>query len=307
MVIDDVELFESMGDAAFARSIQESSDPSSFFVLTENGRAVSRIGVVAEPSCPPDLRGSLPELEYRMFGCNLESRSDKTAQFVRDVLASLRSDIASYVDVVSNPEFHGETAAARLAFEQAGMQLFQEKHSYHWNDPGSPVAVPARLRFADIDEIGDDAFGAIIGRTGEGTLDRNDEWYRSQTGASNWGRVFLSYLTEDHRDSWFVGLDVRGEAVGFVAVSDIGGGEPTAWDRLPSATIPMMGVLPEHRGNGYVNDLLAAGTAAAQRKGFVSMIDTVDTVNTPMDAAMVRADHRRGVRPWHVWHHRAWL
>lgn len=69
----------------------------------------------------------------------------------------------------------------------------------------------------------------------------------------------------------------------------------------------MMGVLPEHRGRGYVDDLLAAGTAAAQRKGYVSMLDPVDTLNSPMDAAMVRGGHRRGVRPWHVWHPRTWL
>lgn len=87
----------------------------------------------------------------------------------------------------------------------------------------------------------------------------------------------------------------------------MGDGEPPEWDRLPSATIPMMGVLPEHRGRGYVDDLLAAGTAAAQRKGYVSMLDPVDTLNSPMDAAMVRGGHRRGVRPWHVWHPRTWL
>jgi ribosomal protein S18 acetylase RimI-like enzyme len=306
MVIDDIDLFESMGDAAFARSMHESNGPCFFFVLTEQGRPVGRIGVVAEPSCPPDLRRGLPELEYRMFGCMLP-QSDDSVQFVGEALASLPSDISPYVDAVTNPEFHGDTTAMRSAFEHAGMHLFQEKHSYHWDDPGTEVEVPNRLTFADIDDIGDDVFAEIIGRTGEETLDRNDRWYRDQTGAANWGRVFLSYLTDDHRDSWLVGLDRRGDAVGFIAISDSGGGDPTAWDRIPAATIPMMGVLPEHRGNGYVDDLLAAATAAAQRKGFVSMIDTVDTLNAPMDQAMIRGGHRRGVRPWHVWHHRAWL
>jgi hypothetical protein len=241
-----------------------------------------------------------------MFDCILPP-TEEAVSFVRFALQSLSSEVSPYADAISNPELDGDVASVTWALEQAGMSLFQEKHSYHWDDPGVDVLVPDRLDFRTIDEVGEEAFAGIIGRSGEGTLDRNDLWYRDETGPDNWGRVFLTYLADEHRDGWLVGVDRNGEGVGFVSVSDMGPGEPTEWDRLPCATIPMMGVVPEHRGNGYVNDLLAAGTAAAQRKGFVAMLDTVDTLNKPMDAAMVRGDHRRGVRPWHVWHHRTWL
>lgn len=85
------------------------------------------------------------------------------------------------------------------------------------------------------------------------------------------------------------------DAAGFVAVSD--------FDGSGTATIAFIGSLPEHRGNGHVDDLMAAGTAAAQRNGFTAMLSDVDTENTPMLAAMERAGHHAGVRPWHVWHH----
>jgi ribosomal protein S18 acetylase RimI-like enzyme len=68
------------------------------------------------------------------------------------------------------------------------------------------------------------------------------------------------------------------------------------------ATITFVGVLPAHRGNGYIDDLLAAGTAVAQRNGFATILSDVDTENTPMMAAMERAGHHPGARTWHVWH-----
>ena len=305
-IIDDIELFQSMGESDRARSIAESDHPSHFFVAIENGQAVARAALFAHESCPADLRGNLPEREYRMFDVHAPD-DGRGPEFVREVLGRLSAEVAPYVDTLLNAEFHERVPETRAVFDAAGLGLFQEKYGYHWDDPGEAVVVPDRLRFVDIDEIGDDEYLGIIGRTGAGTLDRNDAWYREQTGSENWGKVFAAYLAVEDRKMWLVGLTPGGEPVGFIAVSDFGVDEPNQWDRLPAATIAMMGVLPEHRGNGYVDDLLLAGTAAAQRHGFVSMVDTVDVVNTPMDEAMVRTGHRRDVRPWHVWHHRASL
>ena len=65
-----------------------------------------------------------------------------------------------------------------------------------------------------------------------------------------------------------------------------------------------IGVVPEQRGRGYVNDLLAEATADAADRGFTSIISDTDVLNAPMIAAFERAGHREGVRPWHVWHYR---
>ncbi|MFC4336999.1 GNAT family N-acetyltransferase [Salininema proteolyticum] len=68
---------------------------------------------------------------------------------------------------------------------------------------------------------------------------------------------------------------------------------------MPSANpggnvIAYAGVVPEHRGNGYVNDLLAEGLRilAAERPGRVTA--STDFGNTPMAGALLRAgfDHR---------------
>jgi ribosomal protein S18 acetylase RimI-like enzyme len=305
-ITQDVELYFSMGESNRARSIAESDNPSYFFVLTEGSKAVARAAVFAHESCPRELRGRLPEREYRLFDVDVPD-DDRGAAFIGEVLGRLSTEVAPYVDTLLNPEFNERVAETRAAFEAAGMELFQEKHGYHWDDPGEQIVVPDRLRFVDIDEFGDDEYLSLIGRTGEGTLDRNDVWYRNQTGSENWGKVFAAFLAVEDRNMWLVGGTPGGEPVGFIAVSDFGTDEPNEWDRPPAATIAMMGVLPEHRGNGYVDDLLLAGAAAARRNGFVSMVDTVDVLNAPMDAAMIRTGHRRDVRPWHVWHYRAQL
>lgn len=72
----------------------------------------------------------------------------------------------------------------------------------------------------------------------------------------------------------------------------------------PTATIASIGVLPDHRGRGYVDDLVLAGTAAARAAGHTAVLSDVDTVDLTMARAMRRAGHRDDVRPGHVWHHR---
>ena len=79
----------------------------------------------------------------------------------------------------------------------------------------------------------------------------------------------------------------------------------SGFDEEATATITHIGVLPEQRGNGYVDDVLAEANATAAARGFRAILSDVDVVNHPMAAAMIRAGHRPDVRPWHVWHYRS--
>jgi GNAT superfamily N-acetyltransferase len=188
-------------------------------------------------------------------------------------------------------EFHTHPEERVAALEAAGCALFQEKHGYVWVDDGQTVGVPDRLEFRTLEEVGDEAYGAVMGPTQEGTLDRNDVYYWGGTGPDAWAGVFLS-IAGDDRCSWLAGF-AGDEPVGFMAIS--------AFHEPGAGTIAHCGVLPEHRGNGYMGDLLAAGTAVARERGFSSIVSDVDVVNHPMIAAMLRAGHRDDVRPWHTW------
>ncbi|RPI25419.1 MAG: GNAT family N-acetyltransferase, partial [Actinobacteria bacterium] len=142
--------------------------------------------------------------------------------------------------------------------------------------------------------VGRDAFRAVMGPCGEGTLDRNDRYYWGGCGPENWAAQMSVYLDEADAGMWLIGF-AEGSPVGFVAVAS---------DEEWGSTIVHIGVLPEHRGNGYIDDLITAGTAAAQRAGITTMLSDVDVLNEPMMAAMRRAGHRDDARPWHVWAYR---
>ena len=60
-----------------------------------------------------------------------------------------------------------------------------------------------------------------------------------------------------------------------------------------SAVINFIGVVPEHRGRGYVDDLLAEGTATLHAAGAERARADTDTRNLPVAAAFGRAGYAK--------------
>ncbi|HUG48826.1 MAG TPA: GNAT family N-acetyltransferase [Candidatus Limnocylindria bacterium] len=201
------------------------------------------------------------------------------------------------IDARVNPEVHVDFEPRRALLEEAGLLLFQEKAGHYWQASTSPPRRSARLRFRSLREAGRDEFLTVLARGPAATLDRNDRYYYELTGPRGWAEVMMGYLQTGDEDLWKLGYDAEGgEAVGYFMLSP--------FDEQGAATINHIGVVPEQRGRGYVDDLLAEATAEAHRRGFNSILSDVDVLNLPMRAAMERAGHRSGVRPWHVWHYR---
>lgn len=285
-------------DALIAMWEEGESRPDWCFVLEDGGQAIGRVGFSVEPTCPPEYLGDLPPEELFVFGLWLPWEDDPVGTglaLIPEALRQIAGDIPDRLQVRTNVEVYPEHAHRVALFEALGMDLFQEKQGFTWVDDGSAVEVPGRLTFHTVDETGRDRYRDVLAAVGEATLDRNDFYYRSHMDPLDWGSVYMTFLDDSVAPMWLLGLLPDGEPVGFVAVSDFA--EPH------TATIAFVGVLPQHRGNGYIDDLLAAGTAAAQSHAFTSMLSDVDTLNAPMMASMERAGHHAGVRPWHIWHH----
>ena len=134
-----------------------------------------------------------------------------------------------------------------------------------------------------------------MGQAIGGTLDRNDRYYLARCGPDGWGRQMVAYCEPGDEGSWLLAFEPDGTLVGYVAVGGFEAGV---------ATIAHVAVVPERRGRGYINDLLMAANAAARQRGDLSMLSDVDMLNATMLAAMERAGHLRGIRPWHVWAYR---
>jgi RimJ/RimL family protein N-acetyltransferase len=273
------------------------SRPEWTFVATDAGSTVGRAGFVVTPSVTdPAWVGLLPPSEMTLFGAAAWAGEpvEVLAELVRAARRALGDAVPDVLEIRTNPAVHSRPEE-RLALAAAlDLTLFQEKEGVLWEDHGEPVQVPQRIRSRSLADTGPVAYAEVFARIPEGTLDRNDRWYYERVDPQHWAAQMMEFA-DGAEETWLVAECEEGP-VGMVAISPFDGPD--------TATISYIGVLPEHRGNGYVDDLLAAGTAAAQRAGFTRILSDVDTQNHPMLAAMERAGHHASATPWHVWSHR---
>ena len=273
-----------------------SSRPSWCFVLEHDSEPVGRIGYRVEETCPAEFLGDLPSHELIGFGLWLPWDTDRDVDLGRELLGTSLGrlgDVPEILEINVNTEDHDHAQRRVAVLREAGLQIFQEKQGYQWADDGTQIEVPDRLTFRSLPEVGRPLYRAVMSLSGEGTLDRNDRYYWSRAGAANWAGVMASFVEDDEAGLWLLGFNSHDDPVGYVAVS--------AFDEPETATIVHIGVSPSQRGNGYVDDLVLAGTAAAQQAGFEAMLSDVDVGNEPMRAAMLRAGHVEDARPWHHW------
>ena len=272
--------------------------PAWTFVGLHAGRPVARVGyLVNDTVSNPTWLGTLPPQELTVFG--LEAWGDDPAgemeQVIRRSRELLGDALPETLEIAANPARHRNAQLRMSAAGALGLALFQEKEGVLWVDEGRSPEVPDRLRFLGLDEVGEAAYGEVMARICEGTLDRNDRYYYSHVGPEHWAAQMMVFADPGLRHLWML-AERAGQRVGYVAM--------TPFDDTGTATIAHIGVLPEHRGNGYVSDLLAAGTAAARGAGFSRILSDVDTLNQPMLAAMERAGHHAAATEWHVWNYR---
>jgi RimJ/RimL family protein N-acetyltransferase len=182
---------------------------------------------------------------------------------------------------------HDPKAAAAVAWRweaagRAGLTEELERLRYEWT-AAEPVPEPSgRLVFRGDDD--DEAFVAAFRRVAEGTLDhytrqalvtmdpeaqaREDVAdYRAMAGDRSWWR--LAYTGDG---------SLAGVAL------------PSANNNGP--VVGYLGVVPEHRGRGYVDDLLAEITRFHAERGARRITADTDRGNVPMARAFERAGYR---------------
>jgi RimJ/RimL family protein N-acetyltransferase len=188
------------------------------------------------------------------------------------------------------PQFQHYPEKRVELLESLGFIFRRETGRFEWRG-GEPSAEPGRLTFRTLEEVGEDKFVDAMRRVSEGTLDREIREERERLGPQRAAREFFEDARRvKHDPAWWRLAYSRPEAelVGLVMPA-----EPPAF-----LTIFYVGVVPEMRGRGYVDDLLAAGTATLleirRRDGNKKPLraDT-DVANAPMAAAFERAGWAR--------------
>lgn len=195
------------------------------------------------------------------------------------------------VNAVGNPDH----AAWRDVAEACGFVVFQEKEGFWWTDTGQTLAEPSGLRLEPMSRIGREVFVPVIGRCLAQTLDRTDALVFGRHRPEQWVTTFLDHrASAEEARSWLYAETVDGVPVGFVGLAE-------RLDDPGVGTIALIGVLPEQRGHGYVDQLLLAAYRAARVRGFATVLSLVDVANHPMMAAMRRSGADPDAHPWHKW------
>jgi ribosomal protein S18 acetylase RimI-like enzyme len=280
-----------MAEAVREHWADGSGRPEWTLIAEDGGRAVGRAAFFTQPfGCGLDVR------EGRLAGLWLADGTPRaTARELLDAVADLARGVTLFIEQRLNPEVHRDIPLWRGVLEDAGFTLFHEKEGFVWTDEGGELPEPQHLTFRSLAEVGRDAYASAMAATIPGTLDRNDRFYLDACGPLGWGREMAAAAEPEDEPTWLLAYEPDRMLAGYVGVARFEEGV---------GTIAHIGVVPDRRGRGYVNELLRTANRVARASEYRSMLSDVDTLNAPMLAAMERNGHRPGVRPWHVWAYR---
>ncbi|CAG7655907.1 Acetyltransferase (GNAT) family protein [Actinacidiphila bryophytorum] len=182
-----------------------------------------------------------------------------------------------------------EDPAARQAAEdrmavlaRTGARLLVERLRLEWR-PGAPVpAGSGRLAFRPVRDA--DEITSLMAEVLDGTLDAHSladlaTMTPREAAAEHYEGELARYTSP--RQWWQVAALPGGEPVGFVL--------PARNDY--NAIIAYIGVLPAHRGHGYIDDLLAEGTRILAAQDVPRIRASTDVGNIPMARAFARAGY----------------
>ncbi|MEV8503843.1 GNAT family N-acetyltransferase [Actinoplanes sp. NPDC051475] len=250
------------------------------WVALDDGRVAARAGFWApvgddEPmfldifdvAGPADLEVGVRLLETAL--ATLPARPEYT----RFVPAAWRDDPGARRDV----------ELRMSALERTGARLFVERLRLQW-DPGTPVPPDTgRLRFRP--PSGPEELIALMTRVMDGTLDAHGrEELTRMTPAEAAHRQYHDELVRcpSPQEWWRVAHRPDGTPAGFVIPAHNG----------YNPIIAYIGVVPDLRGHGYIDDILAEGTRVLAGRDVPRIRAATDVANAPMAAAFARGGYR---------------
>jgi hypothetical protein len=181
------------------------------------------------------------------------------------------------------PDSRRDAEARIAAAELAGLKQFVERLNLRWTpDCGLPDR-PGRLRFEPAADRYEELVTTIM-RVNESTLDTHVRRDMARAGARG---AVEAMLTEAQSAPGAVGADwwrlayvKDGDLVGFVLPA-----------RSPFATLYYLGVVPEHRGHHYSDDLVIEALHIFSAAGEPMAYDNTDVENAPMATSFARVGY----------------
>lgn len=261
--------------------------PEWCFVLEDGDRAVGRVALWTLPKSEEPLDAVLLDVpwngEYLSLGELL----------LVDVLGEAGALGAQEIGHVLDsppmwPQFQQHTEERAELLGLAGFALKRETVRFEWRGASVPES-SGRLEFRALEEVGEETFVDAVARVTEGTLDRDMSKEREKQGPQGAAREFFGEeQAMEYEPGWWELAygKTDGNLVGLIMPAR----NPT------SPVIDYIGVVPERRGEGYVDDLLARGAATLVEAGAEQIRADTDTANVPMAAAFRRVGYTEFAR-----------
>ncbi|MGW5160927.1 GNAT family N-acetyltransferase [Nonomuraea wenchangensis] len=251
------------------------------WVAEENGEIMARAVWWGSPDAGKPLA-----LDCLYVHPSVDDPIGLTADLLAHAHAAYDDKPAYHVFVSNGWRDDPKTAAAiawrRTAAGRAGLTEELERLRYEWTAEAEVPKPSGRLEFRGEDD--DEVFVEAFRRVAVGTLDHHTRealltmdpvaqaredvaGYRSMPGDRSWWR--LAYLGD-------------GDLAG-VALPSANSGGPV---------VGYLGVVPEHRGRGYVDDLLGEIIRSHAERGVQRIVADTDAGNVSMARAFERAGYR---------------
>jgi GNAT superfamily N-acetyltransferase len=292
---DEIELFTSFADASplglkpplelYLDGLHQWYRPEWSWVALRDGQVVARVAFGG----PPDA-----ELPLVMGSLEIGTRPDRVETGLALVRAAGAAMTGDGTGDGGRPEYrqfvpvdwqeHAGMRAAvtdrRTVARLAGMRFLAERVERRW--PAAPGASllprPGRLTFRPVRD--DAELLAVVRGTVDGTLDAHARRDVARAGVDAAARAIVEELPGP-RSLVRLAFDPAGSCVGIT----VPGLRPWGPD------ISYVGVLPQHRGNGYAAELLLEASHLHVEGGATEIVAATDAGNTPMAAAFARCGY----------------
>ncbi|MFW6722135.1 GNAT family N-acetyltransferase [Streptomyces sp. MAR4 CNY-716] len=208
-----------------------------------------------------------------------EGEEEAGAQLLRSAPWQVELEINLPGDWRDRPALRAAAEARFAAARAAGYELLVERFLYRWTpDHGLPER-PGRLRFGA--EPDDAVFFDVLRRIHSATLDAHALKAAAEGGLDQAAQEELDifHWFPSPREWWQTAYTPDGDLAGI----HIPAHNPSG------PTIGFIGVVPEHRGNGYAYDLLAECTHVLVEHGAEFISGATDRGNFPMAANFTKA------------------
>ena len=254
------------------------------FVLEENGRMCGRAAYWTLPGLDKPLDLVLWELPWHRKDCLFLAQ-----RLLGDTLRLLHIDDSAEIGHVLDspamaPQWQEYAEKRQEILDGLGFCLERETHRFERHGGTVDFAPQGNLIYRALPDVGEEAFVEAILLVSQSTGDRRISRERDTKGAMTqaWDMFREMQRMEYAADWWELAYNQNGQLVGLLMPA-----------KAPAfATIGYIGVVPEQRGYGYIDQLLQRVSLIFAIAGETYIRADTDTGNTSMAKAFERAGYR---------------